>query len=770
MSDVSKLFPKIALAVKKIYGLIFFCLFYTVLSASLPGSASITVLRAENHKPLSDAIVSFIPLQEANEKVKGIQGQTNSLGVFTYNFTEPVIIKVSHLGYETIMDTVYVLSDKKYEIQWTTKEVKDVVVTGQYTPNSTQNSVYQVKVLQGDMLKAKGANNLREALQNELNIDLGQDGVFGTGIGINGISGEGVKIMVDGVPIVGRLDGKLDLSQININNIERIEIVEGPLSVMYGTDAMGGVINIITKTYQQDKINILLKGYYESSGQYNAELNTGFSFNKNQIYLSGGRYFFDGYTADHSVQRVQQWKPKEQYFADAKYIYTGNRFRVSVTGAFFREKMLDRGVPEKTLAQDGTSWTYVGGDGHYLTFRPRVATSLMCRFKDGIQLDALLAYTGFFRFSNNYVKDLVTLKEQIVADSKQQDTTRYHQIVFRPTYSMSGWKNRLNFQFGLDINQEFTQTTNLLNRKQQSGDYAAFGSVRITVVKGLAIQAAIRFSYNSRFRVPLIPSLNIRYLYKDKLTLRASYGRGYRAPSLKELYLFFFDGGTHAIHGNAELKPEDGHCINGSFNYTFNLAKKHRLEFATSAFYNRISDKIDFVRTPARISSEPDTFQYYNINRYITYGFQEEITYQWKRLKVSLSGMITHYNMNNSSNASADASLWSPDASVSANYIVPKAEIGINLIYKYTGRKPLFSVNSSIQTGARNDFHWLDASLSRNFWKDRIQLTVGGKNLLNVTNVQANNVSGVGHNVGGNSVNIGWGRTFFCSLILQFTK
>lgn len=750
--------------------ILFLCIASTSAKAEGDGNSHIQLLRADNRKPLSDAIVHIVPLNDSPKKTKAITGQTNASGVFSYYFTEPSVIRISHLGYETIVDTVYGISEKTYEIKWASKDIKDIVVTGQYAPNSVKNSVYEVRVLPSEMLKAKGANNLREALQNELNIDLGQDGVFGTGIGINGISGEGVKIMVDGVPIVGRMDGKLDLSQININNIERIEIVEGPLSVMYGTDAMGGVVNIITKTFQEEKVNINLKGYYESSGQYNAELNTGFSFRKNQVYLSGGRYFFDGYTNDKSAQRFVQWKPKEQYFADAKYVYTGNKFRVSLTGAFFRELMLDRGEPQKSPNSDGTSLTFIGNDGHYTTYRPRVATSLMYRFKEGMQLDALLAYTGFIRYSRRYFKDLVTLDENLVNDTKQHDTTHYHQIVFRPTYSLPAWKNRLNFQFGFDVNYEQTSGSNLRNNRQTSGDYAAFGSIRISLVEGLDIQPAIRFSYNTRFSVPLIPSLNLRYLYKDKITFRASYGRGYRAPSLKELFLFFFDGTQHAIRGNPELRAEDGHCINGSFTYLVTPAANHRIEFNTSAFYNHIRHKIDFVRYPAVLGLGPDTFQYYNINRYITYGFQEEISYSWKRLKISASAMMTNYNMSNVISSSSKTTLWSPDVAVSANYLIPKAELGINVIYKYTGRKPLFSVNSSIQTGSRAAFNWLDISVSRNFWKNRIQIIAGGKNLIGITNVQANNVSGVGHNVGGNAVNIGWGRTFFCTLAFQISK
>jgi hypothetical protein len=112
----------------------------------------------------------------------------------------------------------------------------------------------------------------------------------------------------------------------------------------------------------------------------------------------------------------------------------------------------------------------------------------------------------------------------------------------------------------------------------------------------------------------------------------------------------------------------------------------------------------------------------------------------------------------------------SADFTAGVTYLIPKAEIGINIIYKYNGAKPLFSVNSSIQTGTRHAYNMLDVSLSRNFWKDRIQIVAGGKNLLGVTNVQADNMSGVGHGYSGNMVNVGWGRTFFTSLILHFSK
>ncbi len=754
----------------------YFCLMFWLATVSQfgfaaePNNASLTVIRKDNQQPINDATVKVIPLEEANRTTKEIMGMTGLNGTFNYTFTEPCIIQISHLGFVTITDTLYKIERKTYPLVSVSLNIQDVVVTGQYSPNSIQKSVYEVKVISAEELKSKGANNLREALQNKLNIDLGQDAVFGSSLGINGISGEGVKIMVDGIPIVGRLDGKLDLSQINLNNIDHIEIVEGPLSVIYGTEAMGGVINIITKNFQAEKVNLNLKGYYETVGQYNIELNTGFAFKKSQIYLSGGRNFFGGFTTLDSIPRFKEWKPKEQYFADAKYVYTADRFRISLTGSFFRELMLSRSAPKQTLSYDNgdTAWTYMGDDVHFLTYRPRAAASFMYRFKENNQLDMSLAYSGFFRFTNKYSKNLVSGAEQLVADKNEHDTTRYHQIIARATYSLPAWKYRLNFQFGVDINQEYTQQTRIENGKQQSGDYAAFGSVRFTAIEGFDIQPAVRFSYNTRFRVPLIPSLNLRYNYKDRIVVRASYGRGYRAPSLKELYLEFFDS-NHSLKGNTQLKPEDGHCVNVSLNVTQPVYKNHIILFTASGFYNNISDKIDWKMMPS-IGPEPDTFQYFNIKKYITYGGALTLGYRWDRLQLSTSAQLNRYELSTMSNAGNKVKMLSADFSASVTYLIPKAEIGINILYKYNGKKPLFSVNSSIQTGTRNAYHMLDISLSRNFWKNRIQIVVGGKNLVGVTNVVADNISGVGHNFSGNTMNVGWGRTFFTSLILHFSK
>lgn len=124
----------------------------------------------------------------------------------------------------------------------------EIVVTGQFSPQSVRNSVYKVKVINQTQIEAKGATTIQSILNTEVGIRMSNDMALGeTDFEFMGMSGNNVKVLIDGVPMLDRLDKKQSLSQIDINQVERIEIIEGPMSVIYGSDALAGVINIITK-------------------------------------------------------------------------------------------------------------------------------------------------------------------------------------------------------------------------------------------------------------------------------------------------------------------------------------------------------------------------------------------------------------------------------------------------------------------------------------------------------------------------------------------
>ncbi|MBK6634150.1 MAG: TonB-dependent receptor plug domain-containing protein [Chitinophagaceae bacterium] len=132
------------------------------------------------------------------------------------------------------------------------KNLEEVVVTGQYKPQTLKKSVYQVRVINNERIKQSGATNVQQVLNNQLGFRFSSDNTIGTtDVQLMGMSGRNVKILLDGIPLVDRGDTRESLGQVDINSIERIEIVEGPMSVSYGSDALAGVINIITKNIQK---------------------------------------------------------------------------------------------------------------------------------------------------------------------------------------------------------------------------------------------------------------------------------------------------------------------------------------------------------------------------------------------------------------------------------------------------------------------------------------------------------------------------------------
>jgi outer membrane receptor for ferrienterochelin and colicins len=171
-----------------------------------------------------------------------------------------------------------------------------------------------------------------------------QDQVLGSGLTMNGLSGQNIKFLVDGVPVIGRLDGNIDISQLNLNNVERIEVVNGPMAASYGTDASGGVINLITRQQVDKPLHAGANVLYESVGHYNLDFLSGYNTGKSSVVLSAGRNFFEGWSQT-DTGRWQAWKPKEQYFGNVKYRWAGKRLVIVTTSVHFTKQSPTKAIP-----------------------------------------------------------------------------------------------------------------------------------------------------------------------------------------------------------------------------------------------------------------------------------------------------------------------------------------------------------------------------------------------------------------------------------------
>ncbi len=207
------------------------------------------------------------------------------------------VVAVSMIGYETLMDTLYTGGTYTYKLKPAVFDMDEVVVTAQITPKKVDNSIYKVNVISNLDIKEKAANNLSDLLSDRLNFRITQDAALGSGLMLNGLKGEHIKILIDGVPVIGRMNGNLDLGQLNLNNVDHIEVVEGPMSVQYGSNALAGAINIITRENTRNNLTAGINSYYETVGVYNADGSFSMNRKNHSAGLDVGRNFFGGYPA-----------------------------------------------------------------------------------------------------------------------------------------------------------------------------------------------------------------------------------------------------------------------------------------------------------------------------------------------------------------------------------------------------------------------------------------------------------------------------------------
>lgn len=655
---------------------------------------------------------------------------------------------------------------KKLFLNPSSLNLKEVVVTGQYAPTSAEKSIQKVQIIDKEKIQQMGAVNLRDVLSNQLNVRLQQDNILGAGMSLQGISGENVKILMDGVPLIGRMNGNIDLSQINMNNVERIEFIEGPLSVQYGTNALAGTINIITKSLSDKKLNIGLTGYYESIGTYNLNTDVNLSFKKHRFQISAGRNYFDGWNSDDSPfylpktktadsSRYKQWKPKEQYFTSVGYDYNFKKINLGFKSSFFDEKITNRGYPRAPYAESSF-------DDYYYTRRIDNHIYLNSKISKNWSVNSLAACNYYSRIKKTVYKDLTTLNEMLSLNNADQDTSRFTLLMSRASFVRQSNSSKINYELGYDINYESALGKRIDDQIQYMGDYALFTTMEYKPFHQLVIKPGLRYAYNTLYASPIIPSLNLKYDIDNRHVIRASYAKGFRAPSLKELYFLFVDI-NHNIVGNINLKSEQSDNYALSYSYKTTL-KKAQFKMNINTFYNEIYNLI----TLAQISSAE--YSYVNIGKYKTVGAQINSNVKFKNWNVQTGFNYTGRYNELAGSIDVPHFSFSPEVSENVSYIFIKHKATISLFYKYNGKLPGYRlVNDNIIQTSLADYHTLDATISKTLFK-YFDFTIGCKNLFNVTNLNSTAFAGGVHSSSSSSVPLSTGRNYFIKLTINLFK
>jgi len=685
-------------------------------------------------------------------------------GTVKNTISAPAQIKISYLGYLSITDTIQPGSSYNFTLHVDPSQINEYVVTSYAVPTRIQESVYKVKVIDRARIDGQGAQTLRDLLTNDINVRLSQDAALGTQIKMQGVGGENVKIMVDGVPLIGRLDGNLDLGQINLNNVEKIEIIEGSTSTIYGSNAMGGVINIITKKTQNHTLEGNAKFYYETVGTYNFDARVGWQFKKNFLQVSGGRYFFDGFNTNDSMGRVKLWKPKEQYFGELQYNRAMGKMNLRYSGNVFHELLESKGALEAPFYITAT-------DQWFRTIRSTHGLFLTGYVAKNHHLDITASYSFYQRRGQTFKKDMVTLNEALVTENIDV----FNQVMSRGIYNYNKENSRISIQAGYEFNYETAQGQRIQNNFQDMMDVAFFAAAEIKPFKKIwSIKPALRYGYQSRFEMPVIPSIHTRISPHKNLDIRLSYSRGFRAPTLKEMYFLFVDV-NHNIYGNTSLRAENGNNINGSITYTNKAYKNVEFGFSAGGFYNDIQNQIRLIALA--ITPDSNIYRNENIARFQSVGGQATATFAWRNLSLGLGFTYTGVINDISEDVIGQNDYkFYPEFQANGSYNFKKWNGKFNIFFKYTGAQPFLYTEFDndlqadvIKEGTISGFGTMDVSYLQSFFKQRLQIGLFGKNLLNVTNIVQAGANGGGvHSAGTSSIPTMWGTTFGVSVAYNF--
>lgn len=663
-------------------------------------------------------------------------GQTDENGVANIApESYPCTIEIKALGFEPIKKDLYTPPASGLITFYLNKQyssLNEVVITGLTQPAKQKDALSVYRIITKEQIQAQGAVTLNEVMKNQLNVRVENDNILGSSMRMQGLGGDKVKILIDGLPVNGREGGNINLGQINMNNVDRIEIIQGPMSVVYGTDALGGIINIITKKPTQP-FNASGGVYYESLGKYNFDATvTKKLFDRHQITIGGGRNYFAGWGRISQYKtylndtlhyaRSFLFKPNEQYIGNFSYSYTApSGFNVLLASDYLNEKVSNKGNLESWHPQHGA---YVF-DEYYFTTRSNNRLSLNGKLGKKGSWQSQNGYMIYDRIRNAYIKDMVTLQQELRNAQGVQDTSKFNDIYLRGSYNNTFGK--VAYTAGYDVSMQHAFSLKINTKTKEIQDYAAYANVTVPVFKEkIKLQGGLRGSVNSVYHPPLIPSANILYTPVSKVQVRASYAKGYRAPSLKEMYLSFIDL-NHYVIGNENLKAENSEHAQLSISYQAYEEQNDYLQLMFTGYYNNVYDGI----TLAPINpSNPNSIEY-------TYANMSHQTNTIMTTQADGQLKNIHYQVGFSYNHTfADpgnyAAFSSKEANATIQYAWRKPKLNFNLFYKYTSRQPFLQANidgSANYNGTQSSFHICDASVEKKFLDNKIQWILGVKNI-----------------------------------------
>ena len=500
--------------------------------------------------------------------------------------------------------------------------LKEVIVTATRTERQLSSLPLPVQLISKAQIKQTGALKLNDILEEQTGLIIVPDFGGVLGIQMQGLDSQYTLILIDGVPLVGRSAGTLDLGRITVNNIKQIEIVKGASSSLYGSEALGGVINIITETPNNSKFNGEFNSRLGTFFTQDNNLNFGFGIKKLKINASINSFSTDGYDLD-KTNKEKTVLPFKNLTSQLQLNYKfSDKSSLLVSNRFFNQNNEVETIVNNRNASGKTKTNEFNSHSRFF-YNP----------------NQNLSFSGEFYATHYFIKD----------DTRFNDTNAilyddfFKENLIRPEIRTSYQRRNTTFTSGFGYNINNLERT-YFAEKAFNNSYYGFLQYDYNVKDKFNVLAGLRYDKNLAYASVLSPKLALNYQFNKQLSVQSSVSYGFKAPDLRQLYFNFENLGVgYIVLGYnvaptrlAELQSQgriENSLISGNFfdkplnpetSIGYNFGVKHNFKMLKSSvniFYNEVKNLID-TRGIARLTNGQNIFSYTNIGSVFTQGLE----------------------------------------------------------------------------------------------------------------------------------------------------
>ena len=451
-------------------------------------------------------------------------------------------------------------------------EIKEVVVTATRSQKKLKDVPITVQVVTAEDIKKSQSTDFKTFLENEFSgINFTYDG-GSPNINMMGFGGKYVLFLMNGERMAGETFDNIDYDRIDIDNIERIEIIKGASSSLYGSNAIGGVINIITKD-SKSPLDINAGDLYDSSRDHKANLSIGTkqkwgNLSISSFYKMREPYIITDRIPTNGIYNELNVAGFTNYGISPKLTFNlSPKINFSLTpGYYFSER--NPGTPAGEIVRD-----------RYYNYNLGLKTNI--KFNDNQNLIVSGAFDRYDKY--DYFRK-INEKEKKYENEVWRISSQYNQNLFKKHTLVAGGEVLSEKLLSFMFKNEST------GGRENAQTYSAFTQQDWVINPAVTIVTGARMDYHSIFKQYFTFRLSGMYKFDETMTIRAGYSGGFRSPTLKELYTNWFHpwGGGFQLMGNKNLRPETSDNFNVSIDFNF---KKLNLTFITQ--YSKIKDKIN---------------------------------------------------------------------------------------------------------------------------------------------------------------------------------